>query len=110
MKEYKSNEELLNHLISKGVKVKYQESALKKIERILETRKYDWLVINGSLEETIEKVELILNFMRKRRFGDISNDEIKFYKKELGGLVFLNAQNIEFLTNFYNRDKEKMEI
>ena len=33
MKEYKSNEELLNHLLSKGVSVKNKNNALKQFER-----------------------------------------------------------------------------
>ena len=33
MKEYKSNEELLNHLISKGVIIKNRESALDAIKK-----------------------------------------------------------------------------
>ena len=33
MKQYKSNEELLNHLISKGVTIKNRESALDAIEK-----------------------------------------------------------------------------
>ena len=33
MKEYKSNEELLNHLLSKGVKVKYKKKALEQFEK-----------------------------------------------------------------------------
>lgn len=87
-----------------------QSRGIKQIQRVLKTKKYDWLVINENLEETIQNVEDILNFMRKRKFGNISNDEMRAYKRTLKGLLLLDKQNIDFLNDFYNRDKEEFEI
>lgn len=104
----KTEEQLLRQRGDRG-KTR-QSRGVKQIQRVLKTRKYDWLVINENLEETIQNVEEILNFMRKRRFGDISNDEMRVYKGTLKGLLFLDEQNIKFLTDFYDRDKEEFEI
>lgn len=104
----KTEEQLLRQRGDRG-KTR-QSRGIKQIQRVLKTRKYDWLVINENLEETIQNVEDILNFMRKRKFGNISNDEMRDYKRALKGLLFLDEQNLDFLNDFYNRDKEELEI
>ncbi len=104
----KTEEQLLRQRGDRG-KTR-QSRGIKQIQRVLKTKKYDWLVINENLEETIQNVEDILNFMRKRKFGNISNDEMRAYKRTLKGLLFLDKQNIDFLNDFYNRDKEEFEI
>ncbi len=95
-------------LRQRGARGKTRQSrGLKQIERIMESKSYDWLVINGDLEETIGNIENILDFMRKKKFGDIGEEERKIYREKLGKLVFLNEKNIKFLNDFYNRDKEE---
>ena len=58
----------------------------------------------------MENVEIIMDFMRKKKFGKISKDEMKWYKSKLKGLIFFEKENIEFLTKFYNRDRGGIEI
>ena len=52
MKEYKSNEELLNHLISKGVTIKNRESALDAIE------KYTYYSIVNTYKEVFKNMAI----------------------------------------------------
>lgn len=87
-----------------------QSRGIKQIERVLNTKKYEWLVINDNLEETIQKVEDILDYIRKRRFEDISNEEKTEYYNLLKESKITNEKNIEFLSSFYNRDKEGFDI
>lgn len=49
MKEYKSNEELLEHLISKNIVINNKQDALKKIE------KYTYYSIVNSYKMTLKK-------------------------------------------------------
>ena len=55
MKEYKSNEELLNYLVSKGVTIKNRKLALEKIE------KYTYYSIVNTYKEVFKKNERYLN-------------------------------------------------
>ena len=104
----KTEEQLLKQRGNRG-KIR-QERGIKQIEEVLKSRKYDWLVVNEKLQETVENVEIIMDFMRKKKFGKISKDEMKWYKSKLKGLIFFEKENIEFLTKFYNRDRGGIEI
>ena len=104
----KTEEQLLKQRGNRG-KIR-QARGIKQIEEVLKSRKYDWLVVNEKLQETVENVEIIMDFMRKKKFGKISKDEMKWYKSKLKGLIFFEKENIEFLTKFYNRDRGGIEI
>lgn len=78
------------------------------VNAIKNDRRMSWNILYKIYTSTMK---ILLNIaIDHLKFGDISNDEMRAYKKTLKGLLFLDKQNIDFLNDFYNRDKEEFEI
>lgn len=95
-------------LIQRGDRGKTRQArGLKQIEKVTDSKKYKWLVRNGDLDRTLEKVEAIIDYTRKRRLGKLSPEDLVKSKDILTGLILSSAENIEFLRNFYNIERER---
>lgn len=81
-----------------------QARAKKQIERILSNNKYEWLVKNDIIEETVQNVMDIIDYEINKPLE--INENLKSMK-------FRTKENLEFLQNFYNektnenRDEEE---
>ena len=92
-------------LIQRGNRGKSRQARAKKqIERILSNDKYEWLVKNDIIEETVQNVMDIIDYEINKPLE--INENLKSMK-------FRTKENLEFLQNFYNektnenRDEEE---
>ena len=84
-----------------------QARGLKQIEKVTNSKKYKWLVRNGDLDRTLEHVEDIIDYTRKRKSGKLIQEDLVKSKDILTGLILSSDENTEFLRNFYNNGRER---
>ena len=84
-----------------------QARGLKQIEKVTNSKKYKWLVKNGDLDGTLEHVEAIIDYTRKRKSGKLIQEDLVKSKDILTGLILSSDENTELLKNFYNNERER---
>lgn len=87
-----------------------QARGIKQIQDVLSSNKYEWLVKNGKIDETVKKVELIIGFVHKLRQMGLSEKEQKMYEILKKEMSINSPQNREFLTSFYQIREGDIEI
>ena len=83
-----------------------QARGIKQIQNLLSSNEYEWLVKNGDIEETVKKVELIVDFINKMKSTGLTKKEEKMYNKLLEKMSIYSPENIKFLEQFYQIREE----
>lgn len=86
-----------------------QTRAIKQIQDVLESNQYEWLVKNKNIEDTVKKVELIIDFVHKIKYNGLTDNENKMYNKLLWDMSISSPKNITFLEQFYQIREEEIE-
>ncbi len=89
-----------------------QERGIKQIRDLLSSERYEWLVINqeGNLEETVKKVELIIDFVYNKKCNRLTEKEEKMYQKIVEEFSITSSKNRKFLEQFYGVEREEIRI
>lgn len=86
-----------------------QARAIKQIQNVLESNKYEWLVKNKDIKDTVKKVELIIDFVHKIKCNGLTDKEKKMYNKLLEEMSIYSQMNRTFLEQFYQIREEEIE-
>ena len=94
MKEYKSNEELINYLLSKGVVISNKKDALEKIER------YTYYSIVNTYKNIFKDKRCMEKLLTKEQYKELYNSICEETRKLEEKLKSVEINNITKIMGF----------